>query len=390
MVTKSEIEAAKRMCAEIIKRQEEARITRARRVQEANEARIAQAGPYAYVAAMAELDALQRDAEQRAPLSDRELDAMLRTLVESTAAPPRPPEPPGGQDRTPHPVTVSRGRIETVPPVDPVPSDDETESGLVASTYAFPTAEIPPAIKAASTEWIISELDRVSNAWIAGGVAPYTTVRELACQISLELNLRGGVAPRFRPMRRPRPIGKGAYPKEDSLLSNDRQVIDLHWLRCRNAKLRIENRRWDGLVAEGPFDFALASLFSGTTGSPTTKAEEILCIRTADQLELSTLQSEELRKRWSVIARGRDDVGGHSLGMKEVRRKLEDKALSVPAITPYIEGWVTLWMCYRLLGKPKGASKQLARLYSLATGKPVMDPSNLVRKLNTMAKHLTA
>src|SRR5207253_2911697 len=79
-------------------------------------------------------------------------------------------------------------------------SDELTEGDATDSPYGFPTVDISAAIKAASTEWLLDELDRLCNCWGPRRIppAPYKVIRDSVCQISLELNLRGKNAPRFR------------------------------------------------------------------------------------------------------------------------------------------------------------------------------------------------
>ncbi|MEQ1934089.1 MAG: hypothetical protein ABL962_09445 [Fimbriimonadaceae bacterium] len=129
-----------------------------------------------------------------------------------------------------------------------------------------------------------------------GSRHPYDRVRNQLCAISIALNERGWPAPRFRPMRKPT-RGKWLVGDE-SVLSNDRQVIDLHWLRLNDAPAPHPTHRW--LVESEPFDYSRASRFVKKRGYAKDKVR-VLRLTESQQLLLGVLQDEATRDRWSTI-----------------------------------------------------------------------------------------
>lgn len=112
------------------------------------------------------------------------------------------------------------------------PSGDEAaEDG----TYRFPdiTSRMEPHQAKTSKELLIT-IGQLSHERrdAAGNRCPYLEVRGELCAISILLNERGDYAPRMRSMRIPesRKNSRTTYPADEHALSNDRQVIDLHWL----------------------------------------------------------------------------------------------------------------------------------------------------------------
>jgi hypothetical protein len=331
----------------------------------------------------AEIDALLGPSS-----SDAELDAELDALLRESAPPERPFGMPSGRDGA-QPRTLS-DREPFKDPSEPEgeeSSADEPASTPAESPYSFPPPEIPASIKAASNDWLVTELDRLCNAWGPRGSrpAPYHTIRQLVCHISLELNLRARVAPRFRGMRSPRPKkGFPIYPESDRLLSNDRQVIDLHWLHCRRVFMSIAERKWEGLANPADFDFELASAFVASIGY-VSKKMAILGMGHMEY-ELAALQSKSLVNRWRIIQKGRDDASGRQFGVMDIRRAFEHAAVDTPGITDKIDDWVMLWQCWRLTTN----LRVLGPLYAVAAGVDMPDRSNLKRRLQTMKKYLPA
>lgn len=91
------------------------------------------------------------------------------------------------------------------PPVDASPADinDVTRK----HTYRFPAVTGDLLLGSRTTPDLLAELDELCNGWRVdlGRKAPYEDIRDRVCGIYLELNQRGGPAPRFRPQRRIRP-----------------------------------------------------------------------------------------------------------------------------------------------------------------------------------------
>lgn len=105
---------------------------------------------------------------------------------------------------------------------------------------------------------------------------PYLEIRSEVCAINIALNLQGVIAPVYREMRRPKNVKKklGAFTTEDELISNDRQVFDLHWIYVNKLPV---NRviGYAHLFERSEFDWDLASQFAVKAGKRNTKAEHL-------------------------------------------------------------------------------------------------------------------
>lgn len=135
----------------------------------------------------------------------------------------------------------------------------------------------------------------------SGARIAYTDIRKYILTCSIMLNFKGEIAPRFRHMRKPIRPGVGrSYPIEHSLLSNDRQVIDLHWIQCQKLQAN-EINGYKGLFdVDKPFDFETASVFVNKAGSLARKSE-LLGLSELEQFQLASIESTAVKTRWNTI-----------------------------------------------------------------------------------------
>lgn len=86
---------------------------------------------------------------------------------------------------------------------------------------------------------LLDALERLSfyRDRIVGLPLPYGEIRTWWCLINLRLSELGLDCPGFRPNRRVSRRDGNAYTGDDTLLTNDRQMIDLHWLWESGAAL---------------------------------------------------------------------------------------------------------------------------------------------------------
>lgn len=134
----------------------------------------------------------------------------------------------------------------------------------------------------------------------SGKPLPYAKVRHHVVAISMLLNERQQCPPRFRPSRKMPKRSIGAkWDDETSILSNDRQVLDLHWLACSGVVLR-PTEKWQKLFSADGLQFDAASEFVATVGEPANKIRE-LRIHDAEMRQLSVIQPKEMRDRWRDV-----------------------------------------------------------------------------------------
>ncbi len=177
--------------------------------------------------------------------------------------------------------------------------DDDSYGTDSSVYYRFLDAELPPErVKGIASAKVVEKLaEIVAAVQGAGRSCSYEEVRKQYVALHKLLNERGHIAPRFRPtLRGPKGWGAARTP-EHNLISNDHQVLDLHWLSTEGS---VSDRelppRWRGLFRDG-IDHDLASRFAGTAGSAEKKAD-ILALSVGQQLELRSLQTDAVRKWW--------------------------------------------------------------------------------------------
>lgn len=182
----------------------------------------------------------------------------------------------------------------------------EEEAG--ADIYRFPdiTCFMEPHNERTSKELLVA-LRKLSHEQrdAGGNRCPYFEVREELCAISILLNERGDYAPRVRGMRIPISPKKSRspYPVDEQALSNDRQVIDLHWLYYRRVVAR-DTPGYEGMLdSKLQFDWLRASSFVNRVGSVEKKAS-LLGLTEYTQLQLAAIQTKQVSDRWRTIREG--------------------------------------------------------------------------------------
>lgn len=135
---------------------------------------------------------------------------------------------------------------------------------------------------------------------VTGKVPPYVRVRPFVVAISMILNERQVCPPRFRPKRKAARLSKGSmWDDELSTQSNDRQVLDLHWLACSTSDIQPVGK-WAGLFSADGLHFDLASEFVATVGETINKIRT-LGLHQGEMRQLAVFQSSEMQKRWADL-----------------------------------------------------------------------------------------
>lgn len=128
---------------------------------------------------------------------------------------------------------------------------------------------------------------------------PYPDKRSVYLRISIEMNRRGVIAPAFRPRVGLPPKGLSAA---QVIESNDRQVIDLHWLYCQRRVAVDCDLEFDALFRSEEFDFELAYSLVATNVSARYKALS-LGLMALDQFCLASIKTGEAREEERNIKR---------------------------------------------------------------------------------------
>lgn len=172
------------------------------------------------------------------------------------------------------PASISRSS-------EPSPSSGGPLGEATASpSYAFPNCDVfnRTLVRARAepeSAVIVDKVDQLSWARRPDHtLSPYGLIRAQLCALSIVLNERHGYPPAFRDTR-----GLSAKPKgwersdDERVLSNDLQVIDMHWAWCQSS-LR-PSGEWKRLGDREGFDFDLASDLAGKAWRAETKADRL-------------------------------------------------------------------------------------------------------------------
>jgi hypothetical protein len=184
----------------------------------------------------------------------------------------------------------------------------------------------------------------------------YLEIRNKICAINLVLNERHQLAPQFRSMCKPPRVSEKKYNKSDSILSNDRQIIDLHWLWLSHQKhSHIEPLEYKGLLSGKNFDWELAERFVKHVGKTGLKAD-LLGLTELEGLMLFSIQSKASKDRLYTISRA----------YHEAVRKIRTAVLSPKSKFP-ADNLENTYKIYSALKIARGSPSQAAEIYNLIT-----------------------
>jgi hypothetical protein len=204
-----------------------------------------------------------------------------------------------------HPELGSEAELKTTPKPEVITAKEDE----YLSTYKFPFTQeqllrLEKKIDASTSEYYLTTIKELSfDSFDANGhKLPYSEIRKRVVLSSIMLNIKGEVAPRFRQMRSPAPKIGAFYPPDQSLLSNDRQMIDLHWIYCQ--ELNASNiPGYNGLFdITKPFDLIEATKFVNVAGTAERKSD-LLGLPEFEQLQLTSMQSPKVKTRWQTIVK---------------------------------------------------------------------------------------
>lgn len=244
----------------------------------------------------------------------------------------------------------------------PVP----TPAGYGEAKYLFPANDAAvtdrlPLLSVKGDDELLGMLKKLVTGRdsMTGEMPPYARVRPFVIAISMILNERQVCPPRFRPRRKVGRISKGIkWGDEPSMSSNDRQVLDLHWLACSGSGIQ-PSGKWAGLLSASGLHFDLASEFVATVGDAPTKVS-VLGLHQGEIRQLAVLQPIDMKKRWADLEASAESLARPRL--REWREKQKGRAKTS------VE---ELLLHYLVLGLVKDSPTEAARLASLVTGSKV-------------------
>ena len=254
--------------------------------------------------------------------------------------------------------------------------------------YSFPEEVSGSTYAGLADAQLIARLEDLLDRHYDDKLRSYSAIRGEFCALSIEMNIRMLMAPRLRPQ--PKFPWKASDRKaSDELVSNDRQVIDLHWLKCRgfeNSKLRAPYKK---LFSDALFDFDLASDFVTKTGRVSVKAEEILELTRQEQLELAVIQSDSVRREFANLMTGfTDPKSGKRTPARRIAisQRIKTAARKNPRIRNHVQTYEALWLARELV--ESHSPTQVREWLGLITGTKPPSRKTIEGKLQTLGRIL--
>lgn len=223
----------------------------------------------------------------------------------------------------------------------------------------------------------------------------YATVRERICQLQIELNEYGLLAPSFRPRpKKSRPKGSGSkklFTETDMAIHRDLIVIDCHWLYARKVKVRVDS----GDMLYQPlfnlsklFDFELAWTFANENWRNDTRVESALRLPKLLQYQLAALRCSDIAKDLERLTVG-TRKGGRLLPspLARVCVALQEWCDDDPRVESQFEAYEAIYQAYWLLG-PSAKTTALTELAALISGKEALNPRTLQGKLDKLLERM--
>lgn len=207
--------------------------------------------------------------------------------------------------------------------------------------------------------------------------ATYFSGRQAIYAINLTMNQRQQCPPRFRPSCKV-PWATKTVPLTPAmiLLSNDKKIIDLHWLHSIGKRDPVHDNEFRDLFKSDQFDFGLASRFVLKSWTTEVRVDKILGLADVEQWQLASLVTKEVAKYWQVV----------NDGALKIDKILREAAYRKPQIKDDINDFRLLWIADQIC---KSSSLQLiGSVYEWQTGKRLAK-STLSGKLTRMRKWST-
>ena len=224
----------------------------------------------------------------------------------------------------------------------------------------FPLAE--RGLDHRTVEELISALERICSRRPGTTLTPYAMVRKEFCALNIELSRRGSIPPAFRPTRKSPPISsvKGPEARRWAMtLSNDRLILDLHWLHATGFRQELNDEKYRDLLTVNEFDFAGAEMFAGEAWKTEVRVAKILALTEYHQYQLGVLMTDATRNQVKAL----------KLEMIHVSKRMRDVAQRGGGRQiAHADDLAKLWLADQLCGRL--SQRQIAKVHQWLTRRP--------------------
>lgn len=271
-----------------------------------------------------------------------------------------------------------------------------------AQAHAAMPASIPESIQtdfptihgsrlSASTEEALDLLVQACHELARYG--DYAAMRDRICQLQIELNEYGLLAPSFRPRpKKSRPVGsKKSFTAGDLAIHRDLIVIDCHWLHARKVRVCVSSgdMLYQPLFIHAkPFDYELAWRFANENWRNDTRVDSALRLPKLLQYQLAALRCDDIAKDLEKLRVG-TRKGGRLLQspLDRVCVALQEWCDDDPRVESQFRVYEAIYQAHWLLG-PSAKTTTLADLAGLMQGKEALNPRTLQGKLEKLLERM--
>jgi hypothetical protein len=303
-------------------------------------------------------------------MTDEELAADLDELLSTIKDDPDDQEPETPLKRSPVVTTLA----STVPALASTPV---ASTSAPITSYTFPEViSNAVTLRALADAELHAKLDDLCHAKRLGARETYSAIREEVCAIAIAMNMQGLRAPRFRRMRKVTPLGAAAL--DEQLLSNDRKMIDLHWLHCHGERREVHDPDFRKLLATADFDFTLASEFCSRKWKTESRVVNILVLTDFEQWQLSALVASGVHKQAAHL----------EMAAKGVEKRLREIATARTQLRAQVVPLTALWKASEICKGMTATDRLVGQFYSWQLGEKPLAKSTLSKKLKLLEELL--
>lgn len=216
----------------------------------------------------------------------------------------------------------------------------------------------------------------------------YSRVRDEYCQLSIQLNLQGQLAPAFRPMLvTGRKYGDSVF----NAIHRDQLVIDCHWLQVTKQFFKIRDKdvefaRMFKPAASFPFD--LAWEFAKKKWTSNHRVNDMLRLTPFQQCQLVTLRGDEMQARIQQVEHGtRKDGRFIPSPLSAFEQGLSAWCERDVRIHKHREGYLAVWKARMFLGV-KASVRQVGELAAMMLGEAPKDDKTIRSREVNIGRHI--
>ena len=262
---------------------------------------------------------------------------------------------------------------------------DSNSVGLFdLASYAFPDTEhLQADLVSLSNAELRSRLDHLLHQrGLDGKLICYLDIRDECCAIGEVMNRRGIQPPKLRPQRSLPMLPKGQkYDVPDTVMSRDRQVLDLHWLHCRGKRDRIEHKAYGDLFTGDEFDFDLAVQFACKGWSLASKTVKVLDLIDFEQMQMAFFRMKHIDDAWK---------NGFSSMNTTISKRLREYVVKEPEFAMHIEGLKRLWLAEKMVAVADlDGEKIIGLVYGWLMNEEPLTKGTMNAKLKRMRRRTT-